>query len=68
MEIEVGKIYKHFKGNRYEVIAIAKHSENLSDLVIYKSLSDGKIWARPVEMWNEMVDKERKIYRFTKEQ
>ena len=48
--------YRHFKGNEYEVIAIARHSETEEPLVIYKALhGDGGIWVRPAEMWNEMI-------------
>lgn len=48
-KIVVGGKYRHFKGNEYEVIGVAKHSENLEELVIYKALyGEGQIWARPV--------------------
>ena len=46
-EVIVGGYYRHYKGNEYEVIAVARHTENNEELVIYKSLSDGCIWARP---------------------
>ncbi len=55
--IELGK-YKHYKGNEYEVIGIAKHSESLEDMVIYKPLYDcklAKFWVRPAYMWNEAI-------------
>ena len=42
-----------------EVIDIAKHSETLEELVIYKHLVDGEIWARPIDMFNSLVDKEK---------
>jgi hypothetical protein len=54
--IEIGKIYKHFKGNIYKIIALAKCSETLEDLIVYQSVSDGKTWVRPKKMWNEIVD------------
>ena len=48
--------YRHFKGNEYEVIAIARHSEDESPMVVYKALyGDRGIWVRPAEMWNEEV-------------
>ena len=60
--IELG-YYKHFKGNLYEVIATAKHSETLEELVIYKSLKDNSIWVRPISMWNETVEKDNKTFK-----
>jgi len=56
MEIEVGKIYKHYKGNLYKVIALAKHSETIEDMVVYSSLDNSKTWTRPAKMWFETVD------------
>lgn len=65
-EIKLGK-YRHFKGNEYEVIAIAKHSETTEDYVVYKSLyGDGGMWVRPASMWNETVERDGNTYkRFT---
>ena len=62
--IEIGKIYKHFKGNIYKIIALAKCSETLEDLIVYQSVSDGKTWVRPKKMWNEIVD-DNSTLRFT---
>ena len=61
--------YKHFKGGRYEVIAIAKHSETEERMVVYKALyGDGGIWVRPEKMWEEEVIFEgKKTKRFTYE-
>jgi len=62
-EIKPGK-YKHFKGNLYEVIGIAKHSETLEELVIYKD-SEGNLWARPKPMFFEKVNTNSKeVQRF----
>ena len=47
----VGNIYKHFKGNEYEVISIAVDTETLRERVIYKSITDGKLWDREKEEW-----------------
>ncbi len=58
MEIKPG-IYRHFKGNRYEVIGMAKHSETMEPMVVYRALyGEGGLWVRPAAMWNELVDKE----------
>ncbi len=55
-KIKLGK-YRHFKGNEYEVIGIAKNSETLEDTVVYKALyGDGGLWVRPLVMWNETVE------------
>ena len=60
--------YRHFKGNEYEVIGIARHSETLEPMVVYKALyGDGGIWIRPAEMWNETVERDgKKNKRFEK--
>ena len=65
-DIRLGR-YRHFKGNEYEVIGIAKHSETLEPMVIYKALyGDGGYWVRPASMWNEAVERNGRIYkRFT---
>ena len=56
--------YRHFKGNEYEVIGIARHSEDESPMVIYRALyGDGGLWTRPADMWNEMVIRDGKTYR-----
>lgn len=66
MEIKLGK-YRHFKGNEYEVIGIARHSENMQEMVVYRGLyGDGGLWVRPAEMWNETVTRDGVTYqRFT---
>ena len=58
MEIKPGK-YRHFKGNLYEVIGIANHSETMETMVVYRALyGEHGLWVRPAAMWNEIVDKE----------
>lgn len=52
---EPGKLYDHYKGGRYEVISLAKHSETDEVLVIYKSIHFGSVHARPLSMWFENV-------------
>ena len=55
IEIEPGR-YRHYKGNEYEVLCMARHSENLEAMVIYRALyGEGRVWARPATMWNETV-------------
>ena len=55
IEIEPGH-YRHYKGKEYEVLGMAKHTETLEALVIYRALyGEGKVWARPATMWNETV-------------
>ena len=50
-------IYRHYKGNQYEVVGFAKHNETLENMVIYKALySEGGIWVRPLSMWGEHVE------------
>lgn len=63
-EIKVGKKYRHYKGNVYKILHIAKNSETLEDMIVYKSEKTGDIWVRPYKMWNEIVD-ENKTLRFT---
>lgn len=53
--IEPG-IYEHYKGNRYEVIGMVKHSESLEDMVLYRALyGDHGMWVRPAAMFAEDV-------------
>lgn len=57
-EIRIGK-YRHFKGNEYRVLGIARHSETLEELVVYQALyGERGIWVRPAHMWNEQVDRD----------
>lgn len=65
MEIKTGK-YRHFKGNEYEVIGIAKHSETLEEFVVYRALyGEYGLWIRPAEMFLETIEKDGKqIKRF----
>ncbi|AUH73379.1 DUF1653 domain-containing protein [Legionella sainthelensi] len=54
--IKKGK-YRHYKGNLYEVIDIAKHSESLENMVVYRALyGDFGLWVRPLKMFLEAVE------------
>ena len=58
MEIKPGK-YRHFKGNLYEVIGIARHSETREEMVVYRALyGEYGLWVRPAVMWTETVDRD----------
>ena len=62
-EIKPGR-YRHFKGNEYEVIGLARHSETQEEMVIYRALyGDFGLWVRPVSMWNETVERDGKTFR-----
>lgn len=67
MKLKLGK-YNHYKGKEYEVIGIARHSETLEELVVYKALyqQEGEnLWVRPLKMFIEEVEIEgKKIKRF----
>ena len=61
-------IYRHYKGNNYQLLCIATDSETLEKKVVYKALyGDGGIWVRPLSMWSEVVvlSDGKKIKRFT---
>jgi hypothetical protein len=64
--IKLGK-YRHFKGGEYEVLCLAKDSETLEMMVVYRALyGEGGVWVRPAKMWNETVERDGKRYkRFT---
>lgn len=75
-EIQPG-IYEHFKGKSYCVLGVAKHSETLEEMVVYKALypktaergggasGEGELWVRPSKMFLEEVEREgKKMPRF----
>ena len=63
--IKTGR-YRHFKGNEYEVLFVAKHSETLEEMVVYRALyGEGGVWVRPAAMWEEEIERDgRKFKRF----
>lgn len=53
----IGAVYRHYKGNNYKILRVAKHTENEFDLVIYVNVEDpSKVWARPYHMFFEEVN------------
>ena len=55
--------YRHFKGGEYEVLGIARHSEDESPMVVYRPLyNDSGLWVRPADMWNETVVRDGQTY------
>lgn len=64
-KLQLGK-YEHYKGKQYEVVGVAKHSETLEELVVYRALyGEQDLWVRPLKMFLETVEIEgKKIPRF----
>ena len=61
MELRPG-LYRHFKGNLYRLLYVAKHSETLEPMVVYQALYGEKgFWVRPASMWNETVEHQGKM-------
>lgn len=58
-EIKVGHKYRHFKGHNVLVEIIAKDSETLEQMVVYKHLGDNVYWVRPYDMFNSEVDHQK---------
>ena len=63
-------IYRHFKGNRYELVDFARHSETTEIMVLYRALyGEGELWVRPLAMWDEEIERDgKKFRRFTLEE
>lgn len=68
-EIKLG-VYRHYKGNKYEVIGVASHSETLEPMVVYRALyGEHGLWVRPASMWSEEVEVNgEKVKRFELEE
>jgi len=65
MNLKIGK-YRHYKNKEYEVLGVAKHSETLEELVVYKALykgdfPEGQLWVRPKAMFLETVEIDGKM-------
>lgn len=51
--------YRHFKGNEYRLLYVARHSETLEPMVVYRALyGEGGVWVRPASMWSEIVERD----------
>ena len=51
--------YQHFKGNEYELLYVARHSETLEPMVVYRALyGERGVWVRPAAMWSEPADRD----------
>ena len=58
--IIINRIYRHFKGDYYLLVDIAKHTETGEDYVVYRKLyDDGSLWVRPLDMFMEEVDHDK---------
>ena len=61
--MKLGK-YRHFKGNEYEVLAVANHSETMEKMVVYKALyGEKEIWVRPLSMRDEEITRDGKTFK-----
>ena len=57
-------LYRHFKGNPYRVLSIARNSETTEPMVVYQALyGDFGLWVRPADMWNETVERNGEVFR-----
>ncbi|MBQ2833112.1 MAG: DUF1653 domain-containing protein [Clostridia bacterium] len=72
MRMKPGDIVRHFKGNEYEILHIAKDSETMEDVIVYRArYGEGGVWVRPLGMFFSPVDREKypdvkQKYRFEK--
>lgn len=56
-KLHINRVYRHFKGDYYLIEGVAKHSEDKSEMVIYRKLyDDGSLWVRPLDMFLSEVD------------
>ncbi|MGN0814268.1 MAG: DUF1653 domain-containing protein [Candidatus Coproplasma sp.] len=62
--VKIGGVYRHFKGNKYQVLHVAKHSETLEEYVVYRALyGEGGVWVRPLGMFEETVERDGKTFK-----
>ena len=63
--LKPGSLWQHFKGNKYRIVCVAKHSESLVEMVVYEALyenPEGKYWVRPKVMFLEKMTREGKTF------
>ena len=59
--LKIGGLYEHYKGKKYRVLNVVRHSETLEELVMYETLYDnelGKYWVRPKEMFLSSIEQD----------
>ena len=62
MSVVIGGKYEHYKGKPYRVLAIARHSETLEEMVVYQQLyGEEGVWVRPLGMFQETVEVDGKV-------
>lgn len=67
-DVRKGDVFRHFKGNMYEVVAIARDCEDLKEIVVYRNIDKGDVWTRPLDNFLETVTRDGKtFYRFEKQ-
>lgn len=61
-KLKTNAVYRHFKGNDYLLLHIARHSETMEEMVVYQALyGERGIWVRPLNMWTEKVEYQGQI-------
>ncbi len=56
--------YRHYKGNDYQLLGTARHSETLEEMVVYRALyGEGNMWVRPAAMWNDPIELDGQMLR-----
>ena len=62
--VMTGEYYRHFKGNVYRVLYLAKHSETLEEMVVYQAMyGERGVWVRPQTMFEEVIERDGKAFR-----